>query len=923
MLRCRCYDRLHGIERSDTSGDGALEAAMLTISKMGGGSAGYYLDLAHADFLTEGGEPPGLWLGSGARALGLQGEVGRAALEQLLAGKHPATGEPLRQLQTYRNRSQQPGWDLTFSAPKGVSVLWAVASPDARAAIEEAHKDAVGSALLFFEVHAAYGRRGKNGSASVRVQPVFATFMHGTSRADDPQVHTHALLMNVGCGMDGAWRAIDSRGFYRASLAARQDYLKALAANLTASLGLECVPTKNGAFSVKGVPEAVETAFSRRKVAIESELRKQDRQGPKSAKMAALITRPEKTHAPRERLFQEWGVMASEHGFTTDHAHALIKTFPLPLIYPQSAKQAMDSKNEPQSAPGFDTFVQQIPEKLLPDYCETYLLAHLQALKQGTLMSWSQEERAAWVATPSKRSREEVIQVVGSLWTQFVRAAQRHSTLELTKQLGPDKEAEARAKGATLQFLDSASRNECNFIAGMVSRLCYLKPDEKHTNNSEKDAEPQPEHGQSRVGKNFILVESSPRPDGLHREPTPEERMHIRRHNAIVEQLNTLDKLYGPRSAGSTERGAPGDSAGAARPRQSEQQGTNDEDGEPRLSALAQRVCNVTQAIVGLEGNGDAKRLLRSTIKQLRRSGIEVIGYSGTLDGQETLKSFRLDVRTANSLREDMVSGVFDEVKKQKTNDTLIRALARGITTEVLHSMRMMGRAAIGKRTWRPGEEHAKPWWFKHERFPGLSKDFSHHIRMLWRVAKNQSTWRRGKQEQHWTMKEMHIPLLGHQGNYHVRMMVRASLGLTTWAYYDLGKTSQDVARFMIRWPWFDPKEVSQSVAAKVMSPFKRTPDSYWNGHEGAPVIVVADAHRMSNAAWEDLLNVAEYKKATLVLTGRDSREPGRVSTFHDVLDALETARNKAEQARHKEKEQEQTVAAEHNQQKPQHGMGR
>ncbi len=88
----------------------------------GAGAAGYYAALARDDYYTRGGEPPGDWLGRGAASLGLSGTVDAAALRHVLHGFDGAGAAAGVQ---GAGTDHHAGWDLTFSAPKSVSVLWA------------------------------------------------------------------------------------------------------------------------------------------------------------------------------------------------------------------------------------------------------------------------------------------------------------------------------------------------------------------------------------------------------------------------------------------------------------------------------------------------------------------------------------------------------------------------------------------------------------------------------------------------------------------------------------------------------------------------------------------------------------------------------------------------------------------------------
>src|SRR5687768_7312732 len=134
---------------------------MVSISAMKGQGT-YYAELARQDYYTAGGKPPGRWLGSGAGALGLVGRVEQEHLHRLTAGFAPDRKQPL--IQNAGRKNHQSGWDLTFSAPKPVSVLWSQATPARREQIEEAHRIAVEKSVRYLEDTACFSRRGKGGA---------------------------------------------------------------------------------------------------------------------------------------------------------------------------------------------------------------------------------------------------------------------------------------------------------------------------------------------------------------------------------------------------------------------------------------------------------------------------------------------------------------------------------------------------------------------------------------------------------------------------------------------------------------------------------------------------------------------------------------------------------------------------------------
>ena len=124
---------------------------MLSIGKLAAGGEDYYLEAVAAgveDYYLGAGEAPGRWL-AGAGALGLEGEVAADDLRALLAGREPG-GEQLAAAPPGRTRV--PGYDLTFSAPKSVSLLHALGEPPVQSEVLAAHEAAVAAALATWSV---------------------------------------------------------------------------------------------------------------------------------------------------------------------------------------------------------------------------------------------------------------------------------------------------------------------------------------------------------------------------------------------------------------------------------------------------------------------------------------------------------------------------------------------------------------------------------------------------------------------------------------------------------------------------------------------------------------------------------------------------------------------------------------------------
>lgn len=270
---------------------------MLSIGRLGvNGGAEYYLDkVANSvdDYYLGRGEAPGQWIGATAEGLGLIGQVDAEQLRNLLAGRS-ATGESLGvQLRPER----RPGYDLTFSAPKGISLLWAFGPDHVRDAISVAHDRAVGSVLDYLSTQACITRRGRDGKQLIEAEGfIGAAFRHRTSRAGDPQLHTHVVVPNVVRGADGRWSAPDGRHLFTWKIVAGTLYQSALRGEL-APLGLVWNVRRNGLSELRDIPATVLRAFSKRRADIEAAMGMQGAVSAKAAEIAALATRQRKPAA--------------------------------------------------------------------------------------------------------------------------------------------------------------------------------------------------------------------------------------------------------------------------------------------------------------------------------------------------------------------------------------------------------------------------------------------------------------------------------------------------------------------------------------------------------------------------------------------------------------------------------------------------
>ena len=259
------------------------------------------------------------WAGKGAAALGLEGPVDPETFRAVLEGEVPdGSGRRLGKRGREGEIHHRPGRDLTFSAPKSVS-LAALVGGDER--IVEAHDRAVAGALDWFERNAAETRM-QAGGRMVRAggqKTVIATFRHDTSRNLDPALHTHSVIANMLLGPDGKWRTMANERLYASKMALGALYRNALAGEL-GKLGYSIEKTHaDGRFEIAGVSRETVEAFSTRRAEIEAAMEGRGLgttgENPHLARRAALMTRAAKREVDREALRETWEKQAAALGF--------------------------------------------------------------------------------------------------------------------------------------------------------------------------------------------------------------------------------------------------------------------------------------------------------------------------------------------------------------------------------------------------------------------------------------------------------------------------------------------------------------------------------------------------------------------------------------------------------------------------------
>jgi conjugative relaxase-like TrwC/TraI family protein len=326
---------------------------LLSVAKLALGQEAYYeRQVAQGldDYYAGRGESPGLWAGSGARALDLTGVVADGELGTLLRGVSPADGTRLRapagvRTITVRTLDEASGlwrdeaktlapvagYDLVFSCPKSVSLLHALTDDESvRRTISAAHEGSWQAALAYLESEACVVRRGRGGGIRERGEGfVAAAFRHRTSRAQDPHLHTHVIVANLARSADGRWRALDGEAILRTyRLAAGYLYEASLRHELARDLGVRWAEPVKGMAEIAGVSAEAMRAFSTRREALVERMRALGTSGFAASRVAALATRERREQIDLPELRRSWLARASEMGLGARELRGLLGRAP-------------------------------------------------------------------------------------------------------------------------------------------------------------------------------------------------------------------------------------------------------------------------------------------------------------------------------------------------------------------------------------------------------------------------------------------------------------------------------------------------------------------------------------------------------------------------------------------------------------------
>ena len=288
------------------------------VTTLKGAEAGRYYTERLPSYYLDGDEPPGRWWGRAADRLGLDGQVDPESFLALMAGEDPATGEHLGRR---FGEASVRGYDATFSAPKSVSVLFALGTEGVRGQVVEAHERAVEAVLGWIESHAHTRMRRHGHVVTVDAEGiVVGVFRQHTSRKLDPQLHTHAVIANRVPAPDGRWLALDARTikFDQRTLSAL--YHANLRSELTRRLDVRWRSPEHGIAEIAHIDDEVLAEFSQRTTDVQRRLdekldrfRRDLQRDPtekerwRLEREAVVDSRPSKRHGPTfAQLRQEW-----------------------------------------------------------------------------------------------------------------------------------------------------------------------------------------------------------------------------------------------------------------------------------------------------------------------------------------------------------------------------------------------------------------------------------------------------------------------------------------------------------------------------------------------------------------------------------------------------------------------------------------
>lgn len=364
------------------------------------------------DYARGGGHegPPPFWACKGAAALGLDAIAEAEQVERLARGFHPVTGAPLVK---GAGDEHVMGLDMTFSAPKDFSAVFAGADSSTRDALLECLHASAKAALDFAE-EAALTRHGHAGRIKQKAEAAIAAcYTHFASRALDPQLHVHAFMFNAGkrAGSD-EWSALEHRPQFERKLATGILFRVELAHRLR-GLGFD-VQASGPYFAIRGISDSQRDALSKRSKEIAEWLQAAglDLGDAASQEVAALNSRQAKSEPPLPELLAKFTEQAAELGITPQAVAAMrsraAQAQPATIDHGEILETLMESQSVATSQEALCLICERAMGKLSAAECLSELrrfmafdqVVHLGATEQLTevLTSKATQQKEALVA---------------------------------------------------------------------------------------------------------------------------------------------------------------------------------------------------------------------------------------------------------------------------------------------------------------------------------------------------------------------------------------------------------------------------------------------------------------------------------------------------------------------------------------------
>ncbi|MBE0317703.1 MobF family relaxase [Xanthomonas citri] len=355
-------------------------------------------------------ENPGEWQGQGAQVLGLTGPVEQAQLSRLLDGQLP-NGERIQTTFDPIDNKKRMGLDLTFSAPKSVSMQALVAGDKD---VTAAHDRAVTRALEQVERLAEARKKVKGKSYRERTgNMVIGKFRHEMSRAKDPQLHTHSVVLNMTQRADGAWRALSNEDIFRVQHEIDALYKAELAKGLQALGYAIRLVDDQGNFELDHISRDQIEAFSARSRIIEEALANEGKTRATATtlekQIISLATRPRKDESDRDLVKQYWVEKSREFGIDYGPRSQLDgRTY--------EAGDSFGGRGRERGDAGDRIAATSLPARLTPAQAVVqYAINHLterEAVVRETALTATALRRAVGLAGPDE-VRAEIKRLVG------------------------------------------------------------------------------------------------------------------------------------------------------------------------------------------------------------------------------------------------------------------------------------------------------------------------------------------------------------------------------------------------------------------------------------------------------------------------------------------------------------------------------